>query len=118
MDEMTEAFKGMPNWKAVGPDGLPAELLKTDHPALSQCFHNILVNAWVTGELPQQWNDAIVKVLHKKKDRINCCNYRGISLVAHAGKVLLKIVGSRLSNYCETEELLSEEQCGFRPVFN
>ncbi len=57
---MTEAPKGMPNWKAVGPDGLPAELLKIDHPAFAQCFHNILVNVWLTGEVPQQWKDAII----------------------------------------------------------
>ena len=31
-------------------------------------------------------------VFHKKKDRTECGNYRGISLVAHAGKVLLKII--------------------------
>ena len=30
--------------------------------------------------------------------------------------MLLKIVASRLSNYCETEGLLLEEQCGFRPA--
>ncbi|MEP5378883.1 MAG: reverse transcriptase domain-containing protein, partial [Hyphomicrobiales bacterium] len=43
-------------------------------------------------------------------------NYRGIPLVAHAGKVLLKIVASRLSSYCETEEKTPKEQCGFRPA--
>ena len=43
----------------------------------------------------------MIKVLHKKKDRAECGNYRGISLVAHAGKVLLKIVATRLSAYCE-----------------
>ena len=47
MDEMTEALKGMPNWKAVGPDGLPPELLNIDQPAFAQCFQNILVNVWV-----------------------------------------------------------------------
>ena len=35
--------------------------------------------------------------------------------VAPAGKVLLKIVATRLSAYCEARNLLSEEQCGFRP---
>ena len=95
----SKRVKRMLNWKAVGPDGLPAELLKIDQPAVAQCFHNILVNVWLTGEVPQQWKDAIIKVLHKKKDRTDCNNYRGISLVAHAGKVLLKIVASRLSNY-------------------
>ena len=57
----------------------------------------------------------MIKVLHKKKDRFECGNYRGISLVAHAGKVLLKIVATRLSAYCEARNLLPEEQCGFRP---
>ena len=57
----------------------------------------------------------MIKVLHKKKDRTECGNYRGISLVAHAGKVLLKIVATRLSAYCEARNLLPEEQCGFRP---
>ena len=66
MDEMAEALKGMSDWKAVGPDGLPAELLKMDHPSFAQCFHNILVNVWVTGEVLQQWKDAIIKVLHTK----------------------------------------------------
>ena len=49
-------------------------------------------------------------VLHKKKDRIECGNYRGISLVAHAGKILLKIIARRLSVYCERVGILPEEQ--------
>ena len=55
------------------------------------------------------------KVLHKKKDRTECGNDDGISLVAHAGKVLLKVTAGRLSDYCERENILPEEQCGFRP---
>ncbi|CAB1116823.1 unnamed protein product [Ectocarpus sp. CCAP 1310/34] len=46
---------------------------------------------------------------------MECGNYRGISLVAHAGKVLLKVVATRLSHYCEREGILPEEQSGFRP---
>ena len=48
-------------------------------------------------------------------DRSDCNNYRGISLVAHSGKVLLKIAASRLSNYCEAGAIIPEEQYGFRP---
>ena len=54
-------------------------------------------------------------MLYKKSDRSNCNNYRGISLLSHAGKVLLKIVANRLSDYCETHGILPDEQCGFRP---
>ena len=67
------------------------------------------------GEVPQQRKDAVITVLHKKGDKTECGNYRGISLVLHVGKVLLKVVASRLGAYCEAKGLLPDEQCGFRP---
>ena len=109
----------MANGKAMGPDELPVELLKlglsdSSHEILLP-FHDIIVAVWMTGEVPQEWKDATIKVLHKKKDRTECSNYRGLSLVAHAGKVLLKIVANRLGDFCEEAGILPEEQCGFRP---
>ena len=109
----------MANGKAMGPEELPAELLKlglsdSSHEILL-AFHDIIVAVWMAGEVPQEWKDTTIKVLHKKMDRTECSNYRGLSLVAHAGKVLLKIVANRLGEFCEEAGILSEEQCGFRP---
>ena len=118
LEETRRAIRGMHNWKAPGPDSLVAELLKIDEPAepiVLERFHAILVEVWTGGEVPQQWKDAIIKVLYEKSDRSNCNNYRGISLLSHAGKVLLKIVANRLSDYCEAHGILPDEQCGFRP---
>ena len=119
VSETNTALRSMANGKAMGPDELPAELLKL---GLSACFHKILlafhdiiVAVWMTGEVPQEWKDATIKVVRKKKDRTECSNYRGLSLVAHAGKVLLKIVANRLGDFCEEDGNLPEEQCGFRP---
>ena len=84
-------------------------------PALRQRLLDVVVCIWSGGEVPQQWKDAIIMVLHKKKDRAECGKYRGISLVAHAGKILPKIIARRLSKYCERVGILSEEQSGFRP---
>ena len=109
----------MANGKAMGPEELPAEVLKlglfdSSHEILL-AFHDIIVAEWVTGKVPQEWKDATINVLHKKKDRAECSKYRGLSLVAHAGKVLLKIVANRLGDFCKEAGLLPEEQCGFRP---
>ena len=109
----------MANGKAMGPDELPAELLKlglsdSSHEILL-AFHDVIVAVWMTGEVPQEWKDATIKVLHKKMDRTECSNYRGLSLVVHAGKVLLKIVANRLGDFCEEAGILPEEQCGFQP---
>ena len=58
--------------------------------------------------MPQQWKTDIM-VLQKNKSRTECGNYRGILLVAHAGKILLKIVARRLSEYSERVGVLPEE---------
>ena len=54
---------------AVGPDGLPAELLKVlaDEGELNTLgkFHDIIDAVWREGSVPQQWKDATIKVLHK-----------------------------------------------------
>ena len=71
---------------------------------------------WMTGEVSQEWKDATIKVVHKKNDRTEYNNNcRGLSLVAHDGKVLIKTVASRLGDFCEEAVILPDEQCGFRP---
>ena len=69
--EVEEAIRALANRKAVGPDGLPAELLKVlaDEGELNTLgkFHDIIVAVWRGGGVPQQWKDATIKVLHKEK---------------------------------------------------
>ena len=118
MQELTDAIRSLANGKAVGPDGVSVELFKitlNGDPALRRRLLDIVVRIWGGGEVPQQWKDAIIMVFHRKKDRTEYGNYKGISLVAHAVKILLKIIARRLSEYCERVGILPEEQSGFRP---
>ena len=119
MQKLAGVTRSLPNVKkAVGSDGVSVELFKiilNSDPTLRRRLLDIVVCIWREGEVPQQWKDAIVVVLHKLKDRAECGNYRGISLVAHAGRILLKIIALRLSEYCEYTGILPEEQSGFRP---
>ena len=111
-------MKAMTNAKAGGPDGLSAELLKLglqqDRTIVLE-LQRLVTRIWREGKVPQQWKDAVLNVLHKKGEKTECGNYRGISLVSHVGKVLLKVLARRLSAYCEAKGLLPEEQCGYRP---
>ena len=116
--ELTDAIRSLANGKAVGPDGVSVELFKitlNGDPPLRRRLLDIVVCIWREGEVPQQWKDAIIMVLHKKKDPTVCGNYGGISLVAHAGKILPKIIARRLSEYCERVGIVPDEQSGFRP---
>ena len=60
--------------------------------ALRRRLLDIAVCIWRGGCCSSEWKYVNVMVLHKKKDRTECGNYNGISLVAHAGKILLKII--------------------------
>ena len=109
---LADAIRSLANGKAVGPDGVSVELFKivlNGAPTLRQRLPDIVVGIWREGDVPQQWKDAIIKVVHKKKDRIECGNYMGISLVAHAGKILLKIIARHLSDNCERLGILPEK---------
>ena len=118
MQELTDAIRSLANGKAVGPDGVSVELFKitlNGDPALRRRLLDIVIRIRRGGAVPQQWKDVIIMVLHKKKDRTECVHYRGISLIAHARKILLKFIARRLSEYCERVGILREEQNGFRP---
>ena len=41
---------------------------------------------------PQEWKDAILILLFKKRDRSECGNVHGISLLAVAGKVFALVL--------------------------
>ena len=102
--------------KAVESDALLTELqklgLQQDRNILLK-LHRLTTLLWRERKVPQQWEDTVFTVLHKKSDKAEWRNYRGISLVSHASKVLFEVVARRLSAYCEAKGLLPEEQCRF-----
>ncbi|CAN0002812.1 unnamed protein product [Choristocarpus tenellus] len=48
--------------------------------------------------MPRVWKDVVIIMINKNKDRNDCGNYRGVSLVTHAGKNLLKVVAGQLGD--------------------
>ena len=74
---------------------------------------NICSKISQTGEWPTPWTQSLVITLPKKGNLLQCQNYRTISLINHASKVMLKILLNRLTPQAET--IIAEEQAGFRP---
>ena len=64
-----------------------------------------------SGDWPKDWCRAVFVPLPKKGNLKECSNHRTISLIAHASKILLKIIMSRIKNKYFAE--ISEEQAGF-----
>lgn len=81
-------------------------LVLSPHPC--QCVDN--------GRSPPAMDTCTYQGPPQKEGSLRLQQYRNISRVALAGKVLLKIVASRLSSYYEARGMLPEEQCGCRPA--
>ena len=62
--------------------------------------------------MPEEWKESIIVPIHKKGDKTDCNNYRGISLLPTTYKILSNIPLSRLTPYAE--EIIGDHQCGFR----
>ena len=118
MQELTGAIRSLANGKVAGLDGDSVKLFKitiSGDPTLRRRLLDNVVCIWRGDEVPQQRKYALTMVLRKKKDRTECGNYRGILLVAHADKKLLKGLTRRLSEYRERVGNLPGEQSGSRP---
>ena len=112
-EEVSEARDRMKSGKAPGEDGIPAEIFKHGGIELTDKLHQLIVKCWQQGQVPQGSKDvSIIPIFKNKGDHRDCNNYRGISLLAIAGKIMAKIAQCRLAKLAE--EVLTEAQCGFR----
>ena len=70
MQELTDAIRSLANGKAVGLGGVsvePFKIILNGDPALRRRLFDIVVCIWRGAKVPQQWKDAIIMVLHKRK---------------------------------------------------
>ena len=67
--------------------------------------------------VPSEWCSALVHPILKPNTPYprNPANYRGIALQSVVFKVLCKVLNARLSDWSETNYILSDEQSCFRP---
>jgi hypothetical protein len=67
---------------------------------------------WNKEELPHQWKESTVVPLHKKGDKTDRRDYRGISLLSTSYRILSNILLARLTPYAD--EIIWDHHCGFR----
>jgi len=60
-------------------------------------MHQLIISVWKEERVPQDWKDASIIPIFKKGSRKDCGNYRGISLLSIAGKILSRILLNRIN---------------------
>lgn len=115
LEELLRAITNMQFNKACGPDAIPVEFW--NYAASEKLMAEILrlFNlSLATGVVDASLRDVIIQFLHKKGDKSDCNNYRTLSLINHIGKMLERMVMSRLTKIAEEKGWNPESQNGFR----
>src|SRR5690606_10282580 len=114
-EELAKAMAKMAKGKAVGEDGIALEHLKQGGEQLKHLPLLLLNFIWRREVAPRQWKATTIIPIFKAGDRKNRKNYRPISLIAVMAKIFTSILNTRISRHLELNQLLAEEQAGFRP---
>ena len=94
--------------KSPGIDQIPAELITAGARTICLEIHKLINSIWKKEKLPEEWKESIIVPLHKKEDKTDCNNYRGISLLPTTYKILSNIPLSRLIPY--VKEIIGDHQ--------
>ena len=115
IDEIKDILKVLKTNKAHGPDNISVSMIQLCGEDISVPLRIIFLNILDTGIFPEQWKQANVTPVHKKKDKQTVSNYRPISLLPIFAKIFERIIFKNLYNYFTLNKLITKNQSGFTP---
>ena len=100
--------------KSTGIDKIPAKIIRISAPIIANSLTRIFNTAIYSETVPPEWKLARVIPLHKNGPRNMLNNYRPISILPIVSKVFEKVLYGQLYDYFVVNNLLSQNQFGFR----
>ena len=115
MRELKECIRTLPADKSTGIDEIHNKFLKNLTKNKLTELLRLANQSYRKTEIPNSWKHSLIVPIPKHgKDLTKPENYRPISLLSCVGKVIEKMVNTRLTWMLETGNKLSTTQCGFR----
>lgn len=113
-DEIDSLIMNLRRDCAVGWDNISARILQSSRAVFVPILTHICQLSLSTGVFPKAFKKAIVFPVFKNGDRHDVSNYRPISVLTAMSKILEKVINSRLVKFLNTNNILSNNQFGFR----
>ena len=114
-EELEQALRELKMKKSPGPDQVTNEMLVNLGNGMKRKLLQLFNTSWRSGRIPQAWKEATMTPIHKQgKSKDKAESYRPISLLSCLCKTMERMVNTRLTWYLENNNILIEEQAGFR----
>ena len=105
-NEIYSAIKQLKTNKPGGPDKLINECFIHGKQVLVPVLCNLFNKIFESGHFPEEWSEGYIIPLHKKGNRDEVENYRGITLLSVLGKLFSRVLNNRLHEWAENYEVL------------
>ena len=100
--------------KSTGPHKINARLVKDSAEVICPTLTKLFNRSLRQGIFPEDLKNATVSPIYKNGDKSDCSNYRPISVLSTIAKILEKIVYNQLISYINENNILTNNQFGFR----
>ena len=114
-EEVFEIISSLDPNKSSGPSDITTKSLQLAISSISPSLTRILNLSLQSGSVPSCWKAANVTPVFKKGDKQDPNNYRPISVISTLGKILERVVYTRLLDHLNVHNILTPFQSGFRP---
>jgi hypothetical protein len=95
-EEFDKALAELKNKKAPGVDEIPAELIQNCGENTKKIIYEIIKECYEIGQMPSDFTKCIIVPIPMKITAKTCEQHRTLSLIAHASKILTRIVLKRM----------------------
>ena len=112
--EVVITVKNFKNKRSNDPHGLSMEILKQVIPNIVKPLTYICNKSFLEGCFPDGMKISRIVPIFKAGDKNSLENYRTISILPQFSKVLEKLFENRLLNFVEKNNVLNDNQNGFR----
>ena len=113
-DEILKVISSLKRNKSSGCDEIVADFFIDSKDFITPYLVKIFNKIYQDGVYPSAWTKGIIVPIHKKGDKLDAQNYRGITLINSMAKIFSLCLRNRLNKWCEMENVLNESQFGFR----
>ena len=111
-EEVRRSIRRLKTRKAPGICGIVPEMSKASGEMVVDWLAEVFNIVWRERVAPSDWKNAVIVPVYKKGSRLDCTNYREISLMSVVGKVFAQVLNERVKGL--TVDKVMDEQGGFR----